>query len=205
MEGKINEKNDKTKIILSVILVILLMILVIGVTYAIFTYSKEGEVKNTVRTGSITFSYTESSNGICLENAMPISDEVGKKLDRSGNNNGYFDFNVSAKIAGTNRIQYEVYAIKQEVENQLDEKYVKIYLTDGTSDNPISGYDVEIPTYSSLKESTFDENGKQLYYGNFTSSSIQTFRLRMWLSENYNVPETSEQFKIKVNVQAINN
>ena len=205
MERKEQNTNDKSKVVLSIVLVVLLLISVVGVTYALFTYSKEGQVRNTVTTGSITFSYTESSNGIYLENAMPTSDEVGKKLDRSENNNGYFDFNVSCKIAGTSRIQYEVYTMKQKVENEIEDKYVKIYLTDGTTDNPISGYDVDIPTYNSLKKSISDESGKQLYYGSFTSSGIQTFRLRMWLSDKYNVPSVSEQFKIKVNVQAVSN
>ena len=205
MEEKQKDTNDKSRVILSIILIILLMISVISVTYAIFMDSKEGQTKNTVRTGSLTFSYTESSNGIYLENAMPMIDEVGKKLDRSKNNDGYFDFNVSSLIAGTNKIQYEVYATKMKVENQIDDRYVKIYLTDGNSDRPISGYDVEIPTYNSLKNSIYKEGSKQLYYGSFTSSGIQSFRLRIWLSENYNVPTVSEQFKIKVNVHAVNN
>lgn len=202
MEKKENKSYNK-KIILSIALIVLLLVSVIGITYAIFTYSKEGEVKNTVRTGDLTFSYVETSSGISLENAMPISDEIGKKLDSS--ENGYFDFNVSCKIAGTSIIQYEVYAKKQEVKNEIEEKNVKIYLTDGTSDQPLSGYDVEVPTYNSLKNSLSDQEGKQLYYGSFTSSGVQKFRLRMWLKEEYNVPATGEQFKIKVNVDAISN
>lgn len=203
MEKKAKKLNRNKKILLSIILILLLMISVVGVTYAIFIYSKEGKVKNTVRTGDLTFSYVETSSGISIVNAMPISDEVGKKLDSS--ENGYFDFNVSCKIAGTSTIQYEVYAKKQRVKNQIEEKYVKIYLTDGTNDKPVSGYDIEVPTYNSLKNALSDQEGKQLYYGNFTSSSVQKFRLRMWLKEEYNVPATSEQFKIKVNVDAISN
>ena len=203
MEKETNKSSKNIKIILSIVLILLLMISVVGITYAIFTYSKEGEVKNTVRTGNLTFSYVETSSGISIENAMPISDEVGKKLDSS--ENGYFDFNVSCKIAGTSIIQYEVYAKKQEVKNEIEEKNVKIYLTDGTSDQPLSGYDVEVPTYNSLKNSLSDQEGKQLYYGSFTSSGVQKFRLRMWLKEEYNVPATGEQFKIKVNVDAISN
>lgn len=205
MEKENVSKKDNSKIVFVIVLVLLLFASVIGITYALFTYGKAGTVNNTVTTGSLTFSYTESSNGIYLENAMPISDEVGKKLDRSGNNNGYFDFNVACKIAGTNRIQYEVYAMKQSTKPEIDDKYVKIYLTDGTTDKPIGGYDVEVPVFSSLKKSISNPKGKQLYFGDFTNSGMQSFRLRMWLSDNYNVTEESEQFKIKVNVQATGN
>ena len=204
MSKKVEKKeSNKYNRILLIFLVLLLLILV-GITYALFTYSKEGNVKNTVKTGSLTFSFTETSNGISLENAMPMSDEVGKLLEPSKYNNGYFDFNVSCAIAGTDRIQYEVYAIKEQVENELAEKYVKIYLTDGTTDKPLSGYDIDVPTFYSLKDSTSKEGAKQLYYGTFTSSGIQTFRLRMWISEDYAIPSSSENFKIKVNVEATN-
>lgn len=198
--------GDRYKIILSLVLVLLLFISVIGITYALFSYSKEGQVKNIVRAGeSITFSYTETSNGISLVNAMPVSDKVGKTLDRSENNNGYFDFNVSAKLANSDNVQYEIYALKQEVENELDEKYVKVYLTDGTTDTALDGYNTEVPTYNTLKKSITVENGKQLYFGTFSNSGVQTFRLRMWVSDKYTVTANSEQFKIKVNVKASGN
>lgn len=200
-----SDDNNKIKIFLSIILVIILIISVVGVTYALFIYGKEGQIKNIVTTGSLTFSYVETSNGISLENAMPISDDVGKKLDNSKDNNGFFDFNVSCKIAGTDRIQYEVYATQTKVVNKIEEQYVKIYLTDGTNDTPISGYNVEVPTYNHLKDAILNKEGKQLYYGNFTSSGTQSFRLRMWLSEQYPVSSVSEQFKIKINIAAIGN
>lgn len=203
MDKKKKKSSNNKKMILSIVLILLLMISVIGVTYAIFNYSQEGEVRNTVKTGDLTFSYVETSSGISIENAMPISDDVGKKIDSF--ENGYFDFNVSCKIAGTSTVHYEIYAKKQEVKKEIEEKYVKIYLTDGINDQPISGYDVEVPTYNSLKNSLSDQEGKQLYYGSFTSSGVQRFRLRMWLKEEYNVPSNSEQFKIKVNVDAVSN
>ena len=144
MDNK-EEKNNKE--FLPVLLVLLLFISVFGLTYAIFSYSKEGRVSNTVTTGTITFSYTETTNGISLENALPITDEVGKKLESGDKNNGYFDFNVSCTMAGYSNVFYEVFATKLAVENELEEKYVKVYLTDGSTDQAITGYDGEVPTY----------------------------------------------------------
>ncbi len=195
-------ENDNKKIILPIILVLVLIISISALTYAIFRYSKEGRISNTVTTGTVTFSYTEMTNGISLENALPISDEVGKNLDSGTKNNGYFDFNVSCTMAGFSNVFYEVYATKLAVEDELDEKYVKVYLTDGTTDNPITGYDQVVPTYDKLKTSVKNSNAKQLYYGNFTSSGTQKFRLRMWISDEYMLVSNSEHFKIKVNVEA---
>lgn len=198
---KEKEKNYE-KFILSGALILLLIVSVVGITYAVFSYQREGEKNNVITTGSIIFTYTETTNGINLQNAMPISDEVGKKLERSENNEGYFDFNVSCSLAGTTRINYEVYATKLNVENPLSEEYVKMYLTDGTTDQPILGYDNDVPTYYSLKDSTVASGSKTLYTGSFTNSGVQSFRLRMWLSDQYTVTDQSNDFKIKVNIKA---
>lgn len=198
---KEKEKNYE-KFILSGALILLLIVSVVGITYAVFSYQREGEKNNVITTGSIIFTYTETTNGINLQNAMPISDEVGKKLERSENNEGYFDFNVSCSLAGTARINYEVYATKLNVENPLSEEYVKMYLTDGTTDQPILGYDNDVPTYYSLKDSTVASGSKTLYTGSFTNSGVQSFRLRMWLSDQYTVTDQSNDFKIKVNIKA---
>lgn len=198
---KEKEKNYE-KFILSGALILLLIVSVVGITYAVFSYQREGEKNNVITTGSIIFTYTETTNGINLQNAMPISDEVGKKLERSENNEGYFDFNVLCSLAGTARINYEVYATKLNVENPLSEEYVKMYLTDGTTDQPILGYDNDVPTYYSLKDSTVASGSKTLYTGSFTNSGVQSFRLRMWLSDQYTVTDQSNDFKIKVNIKA---
>ena len=197
------EKEKKyEKFILSGALILLLIVSVVGITYAVFSYQREGEKNNVITTGSIIFTYTETTNGINLQNAMPTSDEIGKKLERSENNEGYFDFNVSCSLAGTSRINYEVYATKLNVENPLSEEYVKMYLTDGTTDQPILGYDNDVPTYYSLKDSTVASGSKTLYTGSFTNSGVQSFRLRMWLSDQYTLTNQSNDFKIKVNVKA---
>lgn len=196
------KEDNLTKITLSLIFVIILFISVICITYAVFSYSREGMVKNVINTGTITFSYAETSNGITLTNAMPISDSIGKNLEKSGDSNSYFDFNVSCKMTNTDRIQYEIYTTKDAETNEVDEKYVKIYLTDKITDKPLSGYDEEVPTYYNLKDSISKDNAKELYRGSFTSSGVQSFRLRMWLDENYNLQSSSQIFKVKVNVVA---
>ena len=92
-----NNNNSSKQILLSVLGVAILVVAVVGISFAAFSYSKAGEVSNTITTGTITMSYSEPTNGINLTDALPITDEAGKAL--SGDNNT-FDFTVNATIAG---------------------------------------------------------------------------------------------------------
>ena len=73
------EKERSNKLII-IILLVLLLVLVIGVSYSLYIYSGEGKQNNTISTGDLIFSYTESTNGIYIDNAMPLSDDIGKEL-----------------------------------------------------------------------------------------------------------------------------
>ena len=77
-------------------------------------------------------------------------------------------------------------------------------MTDGNTDNPLEGYEGEVPTYDKLKDSTSSLNAKQLYYGTFSATGNKSFRLRMWVADDYSVPSSEKQFKIKINVNAVN-
>ena len=98
--------NKKKTLILSIIGLIGLVIVTVGITYAVFTYTKLGTTDNTVTSGTLKFLYTENTGvktGIQLTNALPISDTQGKALD--GDNN-VFDFSIEATNTGTEAIPY---------------------------------------------------------------------------------------------------
>ena len=84
------------------------MVITIGVTYAVFIYTKLGTTDNTVTSGTLKFLYTENTGvktGIKLTNERPILDTQGKELD--GDNNE-FDFSIEATNTGNDSIPYEV-------------------------------------------------------------------------------------------------
>ena len=89
--------NKRKETILAVIGIIVLVLAVIGVSYAAFSYSNTGEKLNSITTGAITMSYTESDNMISITNALPTTDETGKKRRLEGE---YFDFTVSTSLTG---------------------------------------------------------------------------------------------------------
>ena len=64
--------NKSKSMGLIIFFVIILILAVIGVSYAAIFYSRTGEKINRVTTGTITMSYSETTNGINLTNAYPM-------------------------------------------------------------------------------------------------------------------------------------
>lgn len=194
-----NKNEKKKELIISIIGVFLLFIVVVGISYAVWSKTFLGTKENSINTGYVSFSYTESdTNVIKISNAVPISDANGKIL--SGEEE-MFDFSVSANFAGVTSIDYEIYATP--IIQTIDSDYIKVYLTD-QNDNPVGFYDdADVPTYSSLEDSSV-EGSKTIYTSSLTSSGeVNDYRLRIWVASNFNVPNESQQFAFKVNVVGV--
>ena len=207
------EKKKQGIIITSVLLVCLILV-VIGVSFAFFTYSRQGSKENTITTGSLTFVYDEKKaegNGIILSNAFPMSDEVGKA--QSGDNN-VFDFQVLASTKGES-IAYEVIGKKDDA-STLSENVTKIYLTtlSGSEESEVATTikDGVVTTYDELSDTQIkDQTGKTLYQEVIPLNQTgyqKNFRLRMWLSEEANTTTNgswdynNKTFTIRINVVA---
>lgn len=206
------EKVNKN--IMFVVLLFISMILIFtGISIAVFNYFGTGMTNNVIQTGKIIFSYNEEggvSNGINIQDALPVPDETGKVLSGS---HEYFEFSVSATTPNTN-LTYEIVAKKGE-DSTLDEKYVKIYLTsfEGNSEvaTPLSTNNGNVVTYSELKDTTnqFLE-GKTIYYGTVKAGEVsygKRFCLRMWIKESdeegYDFSDINDKtFSVKVDVAA---
>lgn len=198
-EEKSNGK--KSEVFLSLIGVFILILAVVGISYAVWTKSFRGTKENSLKTGYVSFTYSEADNSyISIENAIPISDKQGKELNGERN---VFDFSVSASSKGNNRIRYDIFA-EPVGNNTLPEKSLKIYLTD-QNDNPIEGYNGKtVPLYSDLKK--YNYNGKNkyklIYSSNLTKENpSKKYRLRIWLSSDSNNGENQLKFSFKVNVK----
>ena len=195
----VEEKKDVRQILLSSLAILILIIAVIGISYAVWSQTFKGQKENTITTGKISFSYTESeTNNIKIENALPISDEQGKKLN---GNTEVFDFTVSND--STVNVKYDV--IVTPYKNDMDDKYIKVYLTD-QNDVALKPYDSEVPTYNTLNDDKEEKNSKILYSSELTKvKKNEKLRLRVWVSDkfdNKNTPTQSYIFAFKVNVRA---
>ena len=195
-----SKNKDNSRIILIIIFIIILIIAVIGASYAAIFYSKTGEKINTVTTGTLMMSYSENSNGINLVDAVPMSDEVGKSLSEERQ---YFDFSVSATINENSNVMlnYIITAVK-DVSSNLPDNAIKVYLTDVTS-----GIETQVlaPTNVSLLALTDNisdaPNGQYvLLNSNFNKTETRQYRLRMWIDNNYSLPDDIRTYKIRINV-----
>lgn len=187
-----NKKS--TGLLLSIIGVLSLVLITAGVTYAFFSYTKEGVTENTISTGTITFYYDEQEaegNGIQISDALPMSDEEGKALAGA---NEVFNFRITSTVSGNANIPYEVTARKS-ADSTLGEDQVKLYLTatgsetkgtnyttsDGTTAGTVKLYSELTQTSTTVPEGTVEKTifrgtvpaGKQDYTEDFT--------LKMWI------------------------
>ena len=198
------EKTKKEIVIIGLIL--LMVIALIGVSYAAFRFTGEGTKVNSITTGSITMTYEETDNTISLNGALPTTDETGKvRL----NDSEYFDFTVSSNISGDVNINYEISAKDVTTsDRKVDGSNIKLYLTRLTED----GTEEELMTPEVYNEETSANNftGRpagemSLYTSSMSSSESNTYRLRMWVDEDYNPQGDGGNltFSVQINVYGL--
>ena len=192
----------KKENIIIIALILVMIVSIIGVSYAAYNYSKTGTKVNSITTGSITMSYTESDNVINIDKALPTTDDTGKVRLKEGE---YFDFTVSSEIVGDININYEISAKDVTVgSRKIDGSNIKLYLTRLTDDGEEELMTPE--TYneeSSANSYTGRPAGEMsLYTSSMSSSESNNYRLRMWVDEDYNPQDDGGnlQFSVKVNV-----
>ena len=200
-------KNKKKQIIITLVAIISLIVITVGVTYAFFNYSRTGTTDNVVKTGGITFLYTEVSGvgkGISLTDAYPVADSIGKVQVGEGK---IFDFKVTSNISMNSSIGYQVTARKK-TGSTLANSAVKVYLTEvnGTEQELLLSKYSELDQTDKVDSSKYDE--RILYEATVpanTSNYEKNFKLRMWVSDDTDFSDGSmndKTFTLTVNVYA---
>lgn len=200
------ENSDSKEILLSIFGIALLVLAVAGISYAVFTFSEVGKRENVISTGKVSLSFIESSeNVIHINNALPMSDSVGKVQ------NEYFDFSLEAVMKGSSTIYYEIRAKQVEVEDNIEASKVKFYLEKEKSSSyqeVLKPTNFNINRGSNINNNNVDLSSMLLYSDNFTNNlgssqkMIDRYRLRIWIDENTPIESTKKNFKFKVNVYA---
>ena len=170
-------KNKKELIILGI--VTLVLIVTLGVTYAIFTFSKTS-VKSELIAGDIYMQYKETKE-LSVENAMPSENEIAGK---------YFEFKIKGKNTTTNKdIWYEIVLNRgniptgKEESNRIQDKFLKFKLVE--VENNVEGDNL-------LTASSYNDiRNKRIYVAtipkNTTSEIEHTYRLYMWISNSVGI------------------
>ena len=191
----------KRENIIIIVVLIIMVIAIIGVSYAAFRFSQTGNTANTITTGSITMTYTESSNTISINGALPTTDKTGMVRLNPGE---YFDFTVSSEIVGDVNINYEISA-KEVGEGTIDGSNIKLYLTKLNSDGTEEG--LMVPETYNEESSSNSYTGRptgemSLYTSSMNSSESNNYRLRMYVDEGYNPQGDGGglTFSVRINV-----
>ena len=220
------DNGNKKTLILSILGVLLLVIAVVGVSFAMYTFSATGSRENVIQTGSVSISYdaTDKEDGsgatadgvIALTNQYPMTDALG--IAQSGDGS-VLKFNVNADINGTITIKYDLGFDAITEGTTLKDEMVKFVLyKEGTTD-PIVGTAAAGVTVAS-RATVAGPNGYITTYGltgdTFTATATHSYTLKAWVSSDYDLPggnvtsengvhsstTTSETFKFKVKVVA---
>ena len=188
-------KKKSSKVIIAVLGIIVLILITVGVTYAVFTYTKLGTTENIIKAGTLDFIYKENTGvgrGISMTNALPVSDETGKSYTAEGQ---VFDFSVEGNNGSNDPIPYEI-TLRQNGSSTLPNDVVKVYLTDRSSSEESEL--VEPTFYSALNQTSIDvdENIEKTIYQEIVEAKDKDykkdFRLRMWVDENTNFSAVGE-------------
>lgn len=197
----------RKNIILSSLAILTIVIMTLGITYAVFSYTKIGSTVNTITTGTLKFIYTENTgvgSGIILTDAKPVSDEIGKTYSTE---NYVFDFKIESNNVSNSDIPYEI-TLEKESNSTLTESAIKVYLTDMTEN-----LDTELLTptlYSNLitSDNKSEDAVERVLYQDTVSAKTnysKSFRLRIWIDENLDFESGSynnQTFLSTVNVYA---
>ena len=198
-----NKSNSSKFIFISVILVTILVILVLCLSFAAFkkATSEDGTNSNNDSNGNgginskISMTYTENMNGISIQDALPTSDEVGKKLNGKGE---YFDFTIKSNIVNSS-ITYEIAAIKDKSSTISDDS-IKLYLEKQNSGTYEQVMEPTIFKSITKRSKIGSPKGSMILYKlNRKKSGTDNYRLRMWIKEDA-VVEMDKSYTVKVNV-----
>lgn len=184
-------KKNYKKIIIALICLFLIFILLLFFTK---------NLDSTEYTVDVNFSGNDT---IKLKNILAITDDLGKKLTGNGTKDGVQGFlEITLSNASQNNLNYEIYLQKNKSANEIDNNYIKVYLTD-ENDNPLKGFDQNvIPSYKSLKVETKAPMNKILYCGKIDKNEKKKIKLRMWLSDSSPIDKNEQDFSVKVGVKA---
>ena len=194
--------KDKKKLLLSIGLVLVLVLLIVGISYAAFKFVGEGSQPNTITTGAITMKYTETTNTISMNNALPTTDATGKVRLTEGE---YFDFTLSGTIKGSENINWEIAAEDvTTATRKIDGKYIKLYLTSLDENNNETEVMAPKVYKTESTENTYTgrpTNMMSLAKGTTSTSFSTKYRLRMYVDESYNPQGDGGNlaFSIKIN------
>lgn len=176
-------ENKKT-LLFSILGVILLLVVVIGVSYAMYTFSAQGSKVNQITTGTISVSYEETSQ-VTLTNAYPSTDATGSAV--TGHD---LVFTVTGSITGSTSVKYDLALANITPGATLTAEHIKFNLKKGNQ-YIIGGANSGVTVASrATNKGTLITTGYLLDTDTLTSEKTgATYTLRAWVADTYNLKQ----------------
>jgi len=172
-------------------MILFAIVALVGATYAAFTYLGIGEKKNVIETGDLRLKLDEgTSAGISLDNAVPVTDEVGLT-------NTPYKFTL--ENTGSLPMKYRIRVVEDTAAITADgcssKKLDFAKLRFQIKKNSTAGSSLPLNNDSNyvIDEGTLAVNGKN------------TYELRLWIASTAGNEVSGKHFHGKITVEAIQN
>ncbi len=170
----------------SIYVLFLLLVFIIGISYAWLQITLTGDKKNTVTVGTLSLKLDDkASEGIDIDNAVPLSDETGLKTK---------SYKFELENNGTIVSNYTVYLDDLELEEgkvRLPDQYVKYTLIkNGKESSP------------ALLSTTGTNPNRILDSGKLKVGEKNTYELKVWIDSNADNSIMGMTFLTKIRVEA---
>ena len=192
-------------------LYVFLLMIIIFLSTIIFL---QNNVKNTINSSDESLVLYSDTENITIDNSLPISDKFGKNIHDSLNNSyKYLKFDI-VNVSSSSK-KYQLYIKKNKLNtNEINNKYVKIYLTN-QNDLPLGiftknkvpsyvdlKYINDLPSYVDLKYINDLPSSKILYSDIIDKYQKKSFHIKVWVTDNY-VSSNENYFSFDIGVRTV--
>ena len=169
---------NKSKLFLSLLFIVLIVFLIF-----LFSYKDSSKDLNYVR-------FVNPPERLEIESIFPITDYAGKMSEVSKDKkNIYYNFEV--KNYSEKRSTYKLLLKVKKHKNSIDDKYVKILLSDDNN-QILSKYDKD--SYLTLDYLEKEDDCYILDKSSLGASKETTYTLKLWISDNYKEKDLDKVF-----------
>lgn len=192
------ESKSKTKnVVIFLVLLSIVLIAVIAVAFTMFFKEQEKNVKEVVKTGTVSMNYKTEVNGLQLNSITPVANDVAMENRAEGS---CFDFSVSSDIDSDTTVDYEIALVKDD-SSTISDSDIMVYLEKQTS-GTYSKVD-EPKEFTPIKKKTeLGSPAKSMVLSKFSLSAnqVDNYRLRIWVKEGAVITDPNATYKVRVNV-----
>lgn len=192
-------KEKVPKFLVFILCICIVFIIIIAISFAVFINRQEKVIEKSENGANVVLNYSTDINGLKITKATPTTDQVGIKNLEDGE---YFDFSVETKLDNAPSLDYEISIVKDKVDSNISDSDIRIYLEKEKSGTftKVFGPNKYTPLKKKNKYGT-EAGSMVLVDTKKTNSSVDNYRLRIWLSDTS--VTTEGNYSVKVVVKAL--